>query len=105
MVGRTAQAMGRCLNARDRNGYLLSLSPPAGGFFMRSSRVNRCFGTIKAVNDRGFAFFQADHGIDCFVHYKEFEKAGLAEPKVGGRYSFIIEPTAKGPKAVDLEAE
>jgi cold shock CspA family protein len=68
--------------------------------------VNRCFGTIKNVNpDRGFAFFQAEHGIDCFVHYKEFEKAGLAEPKVGGRYSFIIEPTAKGPKAVDLEAE
>ena len=68
--------------------------------------MNCCYGTIKNVNpDRGFAFFHADHGIDCFVHYKDFEKAGLAEPKVGARYSFIIEPTGKGPRAVDLEAE
>jgi cold shock CspA family protein len=67
---------------------------------------NRCFGTISTVNlDRGFAFFRADHGIDCFVHFKDFLKAGLAEPKVGGRYSFTVEPTAKGPRAVNLGVE
>ena len=67
--------------------------------------MNRCFGTIKSISDRGFAFFHADHGIDVFAHYKEFSAAGLAEPKIGARYSFVIEPTGKGPKAVDLAAE
>jgi cold shock CspA family protein len=67
--------------------------------------LNRCFGTIKSISDRGFAFFHADHGIDCFVHFKEFSAAGLAEPKVGARYSFNIEPTSKGPKAVNIGAE
>jgi cold shock CspA family protein len=68
--------------------------------------VNRCFGTIKTVNPaRGFCFIAADEGIDLFSHYKDFLKAGLAEPKIGGRYSFIIEPTGKGPRAVDLQAE
>jgi cold shock CspA family protein len=67
--------------------------------------LNRCYGTIKTVNDRGFCFISADHGIDVFAHYKEFSAAGLAEPKIGGRYSFMIEPSGKGPKAVDLEAE
>jgi cold shock CspA family protein len=66
---------------------------------------NRVFGTIKTINDRGFAFFHADHGIDCFVSYRDFEKAGLAEPKVGARYSFEIEPTGKGPQAVNIGAE
>jgi cold shock CspA family protein len=57
--------------------------------------VNRCYGTIKTVNDRGFCFISADHGIDLFSHFKDFEKAGLAEPKIGARYSFIIEPTGR----------
>jgi cold shock CspA family protein len=68
--------------------------------------LNRVYGSVKTVNsNRRFAFITADHAIDCFVRLKDFEKAGLAEPKIGARYSFMIEPTGRGPRAVDLEAE
>jgi cold shock CspA family protein len=67
--------------------------------------LNRCYGTIKTVNDRNFCFISADHGIDVFAAYRDFTKAGLAEPKIGARYSFEIEPTGKGPRAVNIGVE
>lgn len=63
----------------------------------------RFYGTIKNTNpDRGYAFFRADHGIDLFVHYKDFERAGMAEPKVGQRYSFDIEEGPRGLRATNI---
>jgi CspA family cold shock protein len=68
--------------------------------------VSRCYGTIKTVNaDRGFAFLACDHGVDCFVHFKDFIRAGLAEPKIGARYSFDVEPNPKGLRATNIAGE
>jgi cold shock CspA family protein len=69
-----------------------------------SKVTQRFYGSIKVVNhDRGVAFFTADHGIDCFVHFKDFIRAGLAEPKIGARYSFFVEENPKGPRASNIE--
>jgi CspA family cold shock protein len=63
-------------------------------------------GTIKAVNERGFAFLRPDHNNlgpkDVFVHLSEFKRAGLREPEIGERYEFEVQMSPKGPQAVDV---
>jgi CspA family cold shock protein len=64
-------------------------------------------GTVKnIVSGRGFAFIAADRGgKDVFVHYSEFQRAGLREPEVGDRYEFQIEMSRKNqPQATNLKA-
>jgi len=65
--------------------------------------VSRFYGIIKTVKpDNGYAFFRADDGFDCFVHFKSFEQAGLSEPKLGSRYSFDVEDSPRGPRAINI---
>ena len=64
-------------------------------------------GTVKFFNaTRGYGFIAPDDGSkDVFVHISAVESAGIANLSEGQKLSFDIEPDARGPKAVNLQAE
>lgn len=64
-------------------------------------------GTVKFFNaTKGFGFITPDDGSkDVFVHVSAVERAGLSGLNEGQKVSFEIQPDARGPKAVNLQAE
>ena len=64
-------------------------------------------GTVKFFNaTRGFGFISPEDGSkDVFVHISALEQSGLSRLDEGQTVSFDIEPDARGPKAVNLQAE
>ena len=64
-------------------------------------------GTVKFFNaTRGYGFISPDDGSkDAFVHVSALESAGLASLHEGQKVSYDIESDARGPKAVNLQAE
>ena len=64
-------------------------------------------GTVKFFNaNKGFGFIQPSDGSkDVFVHISAVERAGLGHLSEGQKISFDIEANARGPKAVNLQAE
>ena len=64
-------------------------------------------GTVKFFNaTRGFGFISPEDGSkDVFVHITAVEQSGLSHLNEGQTVSFDIEPDARGPKAVNLQAE
>ena len=63
-------------------------------------------GTVKFFNSsKGFGFISPEGGgKDVFVHASAVEAAGMRSLDEGQRISFDIQPDAKGPKAVNLQA-
>jgi CspA family cold shock protein len=63
-------------------------------------------GTVKFFNSsKGFGFISPEGGgKDVFVHASAVEAAGMRSLDEGQRVSFDIQPDAKGPKAVNLQA-
>jgi len=63
-------------------------------------------GTVKFFNSsKGFGFISPEGGgKDVFVHASAVEMAGMRSLDEGQRVSFDIQPDAKGPKAVNLQA-
>ena len=63
-------------------------------------------GTVKFFNSsKGFGFIAPeDGGKDVFVHSSAVEMAGMRNLAEGQRISFDVQPDAKGPKAVNLQA-
>ena len=63
-------------------------------------------GTVKFFNSsKGFGFISPEGGgKDVFVHASAVEAAGMRSLDEGQRVSFEIQPDAKGPKAVNLQA-
>ena len=64
-------------------------------------------GTVKFFNaTRGFGFISPEDGSkDVFVHISAVEQSGLSGLDEGQTVSFDIEPDARGPKAVNLQAD
>jgi CspA family cold shock protein len=64
-------------------------------------------GTVKFFNTtRGFGFISPEDGSkDVFVHISAVEQSGMAGLDEGQKVSFDIEPDARGPKAVNLQAQ
>jgi len=59
-------------------------------------------GTVKWYNARkGYGFIQGDDGKDVFVHRSSVPMGVFL--KEGDIVEFEVEPTDKGPKAVDVE--
>lgn len=63
-------------------------------------------GTVKFFNTtKGFGFIQPDDGSkDVFVHVSAVERSGLGYLSEGQKVSFEVQPDARGPKAVNLQA-
>jgi CspA family cold shock protein len=63
-------------------------------------------GTVKFFNSsKGFGFISPEGGgKDVFVHASAVEAAGMRSLAEGQKVSFDIQPDAKGPKAVNLQA-
>lgn len=66
--------------------------------------MQRIYGIVKFVSEKGFAFLKRDDGQkDAFVHNSEVQRCGLAVPLVvGQRLSFDIEDAPRGSAAVNL---
>jgi CspA family cold shock protein len=64
-------------------------------------------GTVKFFNvSKGYGFIAPDDGSkDVFVHVSALERAGMQTLNEGQKLSFEIQPDARGPKAVNLQAE
>lgn len=64
-------------------------------------------GTVKFFNaTRGYGFISPEDGSkDIFVHISAVEAAGLRSLNEGQKVQFDIQPDARGPKAVNLQAE
>ena len=64
-------------------------------------------GTVKFFNaTRGFGFISPEDGSkDVFVHISAVEQSGLTHIDEGQVLSFDVEADARGPKAVNLQAE
>ncbi len=63
-------------------------------------------GTVKFFNaTKGYGFIAPDDGSkDVFVHISAVEAAGIAHLAEGQKVDFEIQPDARGPKAVNLQA-
>lgn len=67
-----------------------------------SEELNKLKGTVKWYNPRkGYGFIQGDDGKDVFVHRSAVPMGVFL--KEGDIVEFEVEPTDKGPKAVDVE--
>ncbi|MCG8596544.1 MAG: cold-shock protein [Kiloniellales bacterium] len=64
-------------------------------------------GTVKFFNaTRGYGFISPDDGSkDVFVHISAVERSGLGQLSEGQKLSFEIQQDARGPKAVNLQAD
>jgi CspA family cold shock protein len=64
-------------------------------------------GTVKFFNTtRGFGFISPDDGTkDVFVHVSAVERSGLGYLAEGQKVTFEVQQDARGPKAVNLQAE
>jgi CspA family cold shock protein len=64
-------------------------------------------GTVKFFNaTRGFGFISPEDGTkDVFVHISAIEQAGMSGLDEGQTVSFDVEADARGPKAVNLQAD
>jgi len=64
-------------------------------------------GTVKFFNaTRGYGFISPDDGSkDVFVHISAVERSGLGQLAEGQKLSFEIQQDARGPKAVNLQAD
>lgn len=63
-------------------------------------------GTVKFFNtSKGFGFIEpADGSKDVFVHISAVERSGLGYLTEGQKVNFEVQPDARGPKAVNLQA-
>ncbi len=70
------------------------------------SEVNVTTGTVKKiVSDRGFGFITAEDGKEYFFHRSAVEQSLDFDRLAGGeRVSFEVEPSARGPRAVNVRA-
>ncbi|MDJ0935863.1 MAG: cold-shock protein [Kiloniellales bacterium] len=64
-------------------------------------------GTVKFFNaTRGYGFIAPDDGSkDVFVHISAVERSGLGQISEGQKLSFEVQEDARGPKAVNLQAD
>jgi len=74
---------------------------------MTYERKKMTKGTVKFFNaTRGFGFISPEDGAkDVFVHISAVEQAGMSGLDEGQTVSFDIEADARGPKAVNLQAD
>jgi CspA family cold shock protein len=61
-------------------------------------------GTVKWFSDdKGFGFITPDEpGKDLFVHHSSIDVSGFRSLAEGGRVSYDVEASDKGPKAVNV---
>ncbi len=60
-------------------------------------------GTIKWFNaSRGFGFIGREDGEDVFVHHSAIQTDGFRTLEEGQRVEFDVEPSPKGPRAVNV---
>ncbi len=64
-------------------------------------------GTVKFFNaTRGYGFIAPEDGSkDVFVHISAVERSGLGQISEGQKVSFEVQEDARGPKAVNLQAD
>jgi CspA family cold shock protein len=64
-------------------------------------------GTVKFFNaTRGYGFISPEDGTkDVFVHISAVERSGLGQLSEGQKVSFEVQEDARGPKAVNLQAD
>jgi CspA family cold shock protein len=72
----------------------------------RSEKQTMQTGTVKFFNTtKGYGFIQpADGSKDVFVHISAVERSGLGYLTEGQKVNFDVQPDARGPKAVNLQA-
>ena len=60
-------------------------------------------GTVKWFNgSKGFGFIERQSGDDCFVHYSAINADGFRDLTEGQQVEFEVEPSDRGPKAVNV---
>ena len=64
-------------------------------------------GTVKWFNDsKGYGFITPDDGSkDVFVHHNNIQAEGFKSLSEGQKVSFNTEQGAKGPSAINVEAQ
>ncbi|NIA68220.1 cold-shock protein [Pelagibius litoralis] len=63
-------------------------------------------GTVKFFNTtKGFGFIAPEDGSkDVFVHISAVERSGMGPLVEGQKVTFEVQPDARGPKAVNIQA-
>ena len=49
-----------------------------------------------------FGFISREEGDDCFVHYSAINADGFRSLHEGQQVEFTVEPSDRGPKAIDV---
>jgi CspA family cold shock protein len=99
-----------CALRRNAPGTCRSYVTPAGAVAVREpllqDDVNMTIGTVKFFDaTRGFGFISPEDGSkDVFVHISAVESAGLGQLTEGQKVSFETESSARGLRAINLQA-
>jgi CspA family cold shock protein len=63
----------------------------------------RISGTVKWFNGgKGYGFISREGGDDVFVHFSAIQSTGYRELSEGQKVEFEVEPSPKGPHAVNV---
>ena len=63
----------------------------------------RIIGTVKWFSsEKGYGFIAREEGTDVFIHYTAIQTDGFRTLEEGQRVEFVIEESAKGPQAADV---
>jgi cold shock CspA family protein len=69
--------------------------------------VSKMYGRMRnLIDDKYFGFIIGDDGETYFCHGNELQKNGIAAPpQAGSRFSFDVEESARGFRAVNIQVE
>jgi CspA family cold shock protein len=67
--------------------------------------ATRTHGRVLWFSPKGFGMIAAEDGTDVYVHHSGIDGDGFRSLPTDAHVSFVIDPAARGPEAIDVRLE